>query len=159
MSEVYQVHLASKVVVPASEKTVDGKVIKTPERTVTIRGMSNRVVRYRAPLSPDEITKAYDEAAVMVGEDGTRRQFSVLGQMYTCYAFVTEYSEPTDDPMNPKLTWKKLNVADCMKSPEAWSSIFTAKDTTFLQKQYTEWHDMTAEEVNLLSGKAIPVAS
>ncbi len=162
MSEGLQVHLATKVVipaVPASEKIVDGKTVRvpaTPERTVQIRGMSGRAVRYRT-LNPDEINKAYDFAATMLGEGASQRQFSLLGRMYLCYSIVTEYSDPTDDPLDPKLKWHTANAGDFMKSPDVWSAIFTAKDTTFLQKQYSDWHEMSSDEVDLLAGKAIPI--
>jgi len=162
MSEVIQVHLASQVTIPAvaAVPASPGKpaVAAAPERVVKIPGMSNRVVRYRI-LNPDEVAKVTAEAATLAGEGASGRDFYLKQRMCLVQEMVVSYSVPTDDPM--KLTdkdWKRSNPPDYLV-PGAWSKVFTTKDTGFLQREYEKHHEMSAELVEILSGKALPVAS
>jgi len=154
--ESYQVHLASKVTAPAvpEEKGKPG----IPERTFVNHGMSNRAVRYRM-LNSLEIGKAYEEAATMLGESATDRSFGVLARAYLVMTMVTEFSDPTEKPLDQKTKWHKATFGEFANpaSEYQWDKVFTAKDTAFLQREYSKWHEMPADVVEMLSGKAIPV--
>lgn len=158
-TQKFQLHLASKVVVPA-EKGPDGNPKPgAKERTVQLAGMSNRVVRFRT-LGLDEVNKLTDIASKLAGEDATGRQIYQLQHRHALYSMVYEVSEPTDDP-NPQKGWKKTSY-DGFQIPGgalSWSSLFSAKDTAVLEAEYSKWHEIPVTIVEMLSGKAIPVSS
>ena len=157
MEELLQIHLASKVDLPA---VVDdkGKEKVKARAGVPVPGMSNRAVRYRL-LDVDKLQAIAKDAATLAGEDATGAEVYSLTRMHCLYAMVAYVSPPTDDPLalDEKL-WTKCSSTNFM-IPGEWSKLFKPKDTQVLLGEYRKWHEMPNDQMDVLSGKAIPVAS
>lgn len=113
---------------------------------------SKRAVRFKV-LSPAEAGSLMDQAAKIVGPQGTmielrRTQWSLCVQ-----AMLTEYTDPTDEPMGAK--WFK---ASTQQMAADYDKLFTAKDDQILISMYREYHEVDQEEIDSISGKALTVA-
>jgi len=157
-----QLHLASKISLPP-ELDEKGKPKEGAQpRSLAIPGMSNRVVRFRV-LSADALHRISNEAATIAGKEATGRELYLLSRQHYLYSMVYEVSEPTDDPskLDHKKDWKRVTSVDLMTPGGAlsWSTLFTAKDTAVLESEYAKYHEIPIFQIEMLSGKAIPVAS
>lgn len=70
--------------------------------------------------------------------------------------FIREMSEPCTDPLDPKVKWKKMDVS-CYD--EGLAKYFTVKDVLTIEAIYREYHDVTKDELDAITGKAIQVSA
>ena len=159
MAQQEQIHLASKVTIPAQVK--DGKEV-VAARELRIVGMSGRCVRIEQ-LDALKIQQLEADAAKMAGADASFGELRNLQRMYALYEMVKAYSDGTDEPgkLNPEKGWHTATFTDFVNplSASYWPKIFTPKDTAFLKQEFITRHEMNQMEFDLLSGKSIPVAT
>lgn len=116
---------------------------------------SGRAVRVES-LDYIAVSKNLDEAVKFVSENSTYGQLKKKEWMLGIAQFVKEVSDPCKDPFDPSVKWRKVTVADF---EEGFSAFFNAKDMMMLEALYREYHDLTKEELDAITGKGKPVAS
>lgn len=159
-AQKYQLHLASKVIFPPELGKDDKPKPDAKPRVTVIHGMSNRAVRYRL-LTTDQMNAISKESAQLSGENATGQDIYRLSLMLSLYEMVYEVSDPTDEPQAlKKEQWHKTTSTGFQVTGMAgsWSSYFTPKDTVLLQSEYRRWHEMASAEIEMLAGKATPLA-
>jgi hypothetical protein len=151
---------------------------------LNMRGGSGRVVRFRM-LDMDEVEAIEANGARAAGEEAVfsdmrREQLKLLVP-----AFIVAYTEPNHPPLTsvvkklkPGADPESTSPADFVEKTEvdqakvgsivwknndnqtalaaSWSKVFTAKDTRALRYHYIGLHDIQSDEVEMLTGKAIP---
>jgi hypothetical protein len=120
-------------------------------------GHSWRGVRLE-DLDPSVRRKAEGDAAKIAGPDATLMELrnETLNQVLRRMV-VQVTTEPVESLANGA-RWMDTPLA-MLAQPGQWDKLFTARDTLALERIYNQRHEMSVQEVDLLAGKLLPVAS
>lgn len=116
--------------------------------------MSGRAVRVES-LDDISVANYQSAAAKQLSGDFTYGEFKEKECTLGLKEFIKEISEPCTDPLDPKVKWTKVNLTHF---EEGFSKYFTTKDMQVLKALYREFHDLSKDELDAITGKAIPVA-
>ena len=154
-----QLHFARSVDLP--EVKNEAGATTRAATNIRLHGMSGRCVRIRTPLSETLHSKCESDAGKMAGKDASLRDIRNLMVRFCLYEMVREISSSVDSLEQVKPDqWIKVVANDFITVPEkAWGNFFTVQDTQLLEQEYSKWHDLPMAAVEILSGKAFPVAS
>jgi hypothetical protein len=151
---------------------------------LNMRGGSGRVVRFRM-LDMDEVEAIEANGARGAGEEASYQEMRAAQLKLLVPAFIVAFTEPNHPPLTsvvkklkPGAEANSTDPADFVEKTEidqakvdaivwkkntdqtalanSWSKIFTVKDTRALRYHYIDLHDIQADEVEMLTGKAIP---
>jgi hypothetical protein len=67
-------------------------------------------------------------------------------------------TEPVEDPRAEGVKWMNTPLA-MLGQDGQWDKLFTARDTVALERIYNERHEVSLKEVEIISGKLLPVSS
>lgn len=114
---------------------------------------SKRVVQVRM-LDAFEVEDNLTQAAKLLGKSAEFFEIKKTEWRNGVKRFLVSVSEPVDNPADA--TMRKVNIADL---DATFTELFTSKDQQVLEAMYRDFHEVSAEEVDAIVGKAIPVAS
>lgn len=119
--------------------------------------MSRRGVRLRL-LSYTAIRAAQDVAAKLVGAEATFAEFRNAYHAEALLRFIAEVTEPCDSLEGA--AWKATSYADLSNplGPLALETLFTAREIAVVERLFRNQHEVTQDELDLITGKATPVA-
>jgi|GEM_PF-3714861 len=117
-------------------------------------GMSGRGVRLRQ-LDLALVHQVEEDAAKLVGKDGTAYGFNQAVLAEGVARMVAEVSDPTGDvPEGGSVEWHPVTLQQMKASAGTW---FTARDFAVLEQMYSRLHQVSQSEIDTLLGKALPV--
>jgi hypothetical protein len=116
-----------------------------------------RGVRIRDLTTPQR-RKVENDAAKLVGQDGSLMELRNETLAQALLLMVVEVTADPVETLNGQAKWVKTPLAS-LSQPGEWDRLFTARDTQALERIYNQRHEMSLTEVELLSGKLLPVAS
>jgi hypothetical protein len=155
--QMFQMHLARAVDLP-EVRNEKGDVVRVPVN-LPLPGMSGRVVRFRAPLPEGLHSKCELEAAKLAGKDSSMAELRAHTVRLCLCEMVRYVTEPVDSVNDVKPDdWTQVIANDFITGKRQWSELFTVQDTQVLEMEYNKWHNLPLAAVEVLSGKAIPVA-
>ncbi len=115
---------------------------------------SGRAIKVRA-LDETSTQDNLAAAAKFAGPETTVLELRQKESRMGVKQFVIGISDPCADPMAADVKWKKVTPADF---DEGLGKYFTAKDIVVLEALYREYHDVTKDELDKITGKALPVS-
>lgn len=116
---------------------------------------SGRAVRVEA-LDDVSVSENLTNAAKQVSGEATIVELRTIEKRLGLQLFIKEISEPTKNPLDPSLKWTKVNAASF---EDGLSTFFTAKDVQVLEAIYRDFHEITKDELEMIMGKGMVVAS
>lgn len=141
---------------------------------LNLRGMSGRVVRFRV-LDQDEIDEHEANGARAAGENASSEKMRGEQLKILLPAMLVAYTDPGQEPARvlknsqkvidggvpdlEKLATAKWTKADAGALALHWKQVFGHKETQALKVLYTEHHEISVAEMQMLQGKALPVAT
>lgn len=122
---------------------------------LSAKGCSGRGVRVRL-LGPTEVDQATIDAAKQMGPEGVVAELRVLEASEFIKRMLVAYTEPN-------LSAEELLTANWIQADPSlieteYGRIFNAKDDRVLYGLYRHYHQISAEEIDQIVGKAIDVA-
>lgn len=120
--------------------------------------MSQRGVRLRL-LSYPVVQQCQNDAAKLVGPDAGFAAFRNAYHSEALRRFVAEVSEPAGT-LTEDTPWRALTVADLTTPGGAYQleSMFSAREIAVLESLFRQHHEVTQDELDMITGKASPVA-
>lgn len=118
------------------------------------KGHSGRAVRVEA-LPSHEVEANLTGAAKLAGPDGTGLEIKKIEWRNGTKIFIKSYTDPCENPLAEGVKWKK-------PAPGQFDEMhvyFTAKDCQVLEALYREYHEVTQEELESITGKPLPVSA
>lgn len=110
---------------------------------------SKRVVHVKM-LDALDVEDNLTTAAKLVGKDATGFDVKKAEWRNGVKRFIVAVSEPTDvDSVDLKM--RKVTVQDLDQS---FGDLFTAKDQQVLEQTYRDFHEVSLDEIEAISGKA-----
>ena len=120
---------------------------------------SGRGVRFKVldPYEHDAITL---DAAKVVGMEGTMIELRKLEWKMGVKRMIVAVTKDggykdTDDLISKEAAWRKMTVKDL---DEEYNKLFTAKDDQFLCAMFRQYHEVSEDELQAISGKARTVS-
>jgi hypothetical protein len=116
---------------------------------------SGRAVRF-VPLTPSEHEAVQMLATKEIDPTQSMIDLRRLEWKYGVHQMIKQVSvESVADPNGADVKWKKVTPAIL---DETFNSLFTAKDHQLLTALYRQYHDVTEEELKMISGKVQTVS-
>jgi|ERR1041385_4699221 hypothetical protein len=118
-------------------------------------GRGVRVVELTA-TEKDAVTL---DAAKQVGKDASVADFRVTEIHYGVSRMIKQVSDKKYDTMEallaPDVKWKDTDPGDL---EDNYDKYFTAKDDAVLSAIYRKLHEVSADEIEAIAGKALPIS-
>lgn len=127
---------------------------------LNLRGMSGRGVRLRV-LPYTAIQAAQNEAAKLVGPGAAFTEFRNAYHSAVLTHFVAAVTPPGQEKLTEKTPWRDVTVAD-LTSPTSefcLERMFRAREIAILEQLFRAEHEITEDELALITGKASPAAT
>lgn len=116
---------------------------------------SRRAVRF-VPLDPAEHETVQLLATKDIDPTQSMLDLRRLEWKYGLHQMIKQVTvEPVTDPYAADVKWKKVTPAIL---DETFKELFTAKDNQVLTALYRQYHDVTEEELKMISGKVQTVS-
>lgn len=125
---------------------------------------AGKLVRYRM-LDPDVIREAREAAAREIDKDANYLEYRtaylhmLLPQMVTAVSAPVAMPLPTEEIPNPKLPEPSRWTEGPFAWGRQWDEAFTPQETLLLEALFTDLHEVTDAEVEILAGKEMPVST
>lgn len=117
------------------------------------KGHSGRALRLK-PLGPSQVESNLTNAARLVGKDALYFELKKSERRSGIKEMIVEFTDPVDDPRAEGTKWRKPTHDQFVDHDE----YFTAKDWAVLESIYSDYHEVSAEEIEAISGKAVPLS-
>lgn len=120
------------------------------------KGMSQRGVRLRI-LGYSEVCQCQNDAAKMVGKDAAFTEFRNAYHAEALRRFIAEVSEP-EEQLTEVTKWRKVSAADLTNptGPLYLETLFSVRELAVLEQIFRTEHEVTQEELDIITGKAQP---
>lgn len=122
---------------------------------LSAKGCSGRGVRFRL-LAPTEVDTATIDAAKQLGPEGTLAELRILEGREALKRMIVAYTEPgLSAEAVLSATWIKA-LPEVLETD--YGRIFPAKDDKVLYGIYKRFHEVSADDIDQIVGKALDVA-
>lgn len=115
---------------------------------------SGRAVRVQQ-LDDQAVADNLTAAAKTLGKDAIYAELKKLEWKMGIRQFVVAISDPCTDPFAADVKWRKVNASDF---EDGLKTFFTAKDVMVLEALYREYHEVSTEELEIITGKGKAVS-